>query len=492
MKKKIGFLTVLASGLLVLAACGGEPAESSSSEPEPEPTTSSTDPEPEPEPDPDPDPEPSTGHTNVDVYSFDDPALELKGEGEVAEGQLAYWAGDGGVVNSTANAGGTVSINFTNSTWAFYGVQIFYRAPYYDAPNTEWNIKATINSSSAGSVTINSKVTALNAGDNTLDITGSATAGGSTLSIQLGVDSPRSYLPNGTISLKNIQVIDTTNSYYFVEFKAEDGSAIDTVNVLSGETLWTSPEAPAATGDEIFAGWADEEGNIVNIDTYVPTEDTVLTATYATSDTKVSYYVGDKLIESKDVVSGTSLSVPDYGYEELGFGYDDYAWFTDADLTDEWNFATDTVNGDLSLYAGIRITPSELFQLEGTWNQETIVYEGDALVYTGDQGGWAESWNKQMNFAPVPVGTAGVNYTITFQYKANSNFTYKLYDTGRSMDVEGTIFACTVSEEWVNATIPFAGNSFSTNTKLTFEFGTHNEGGTNEFSIRNIALNAIA
>ena len=506
LNKKFGFLAVLASSVLILAACNPTettsstgpvdtgtsetPVDTGTSETPVDTDTSETPIETDTsETDTEPDGDEDKGHANVDVFDIEGGTLQNIGEDQVGEGKLAYWAGDGGSVSGALYdvASDTISMSFTTSgaTSQFYSVQLFYKAPYLNVSGMEWNIKATINSSVAGAITVNGQEVTLIAGDNNLDIT-TGLFGKSTLSIQMGVNN-KSVLGAATLNIKGLQVIDTKNTYYKVDFQDAEGGALDSVYALKGNTLWTSPVAPAADAGEMFVGWVDVDNNLVDLATYVPTKDTVLKASYATSDLNVSYYVGDKLIETVPAISGQTLVEPDYGYEEFGFGYGAEGWYTDAGLTDKWSFAVDKVSESFNLYAKTWVEYSDIYQLEGQWLESTLSHGADGeLIYSGDQGGWAATWNKQINFRPVPVGIAGTTYTISFEYKANAAFPVHIFDDGASRQIAFT--NCTVTNDWVKASLTYQGGTFGNNTKLSFEFGTFNEGATNEFSLRNITL----
>lgn len=506
--KKALIAALISSGLL-LAGCGGggEPTTSASdvtssasdsvstsvdtSSEEPASTGESTDTSESVESSTSEDPTPGQGHTNLDVFDIPNGALPFGGEGEVGAGQMKYWAGDGGVVTSATHVDGTLSMTFTGG-WAWYSVQIFYKAPYYNVGNVTYNVKMNITSATAGGITINGQVVTLAAGTAyEYDVDYTPGAGASTLLAVLGV-SEGSSLSNGaasTITFSDITITDTTSTYYEVKFVDSDDSEIDTVMGMAGQPLWTSPTATGGEEGEIFDGWVTPDGTKVDLATYVPTADTTLKATYASADLDVNYYVGDEVVHTEKSYAGASLTAPTLGYDECGFGYGVMGWYTDSALTEEFDFATGTVGEDgLNLYAKLKIQYSELYQLEGTWIPETISWDEDgALIYSGDEGGWAEGWNKQMNFAPVPVGTAQTTYTISFEYKSNADFSAQIYDNlggwaASSMNL-------TVSPNtWVSGSLTYTGGTISSNTKLSFEFGGKNTGTTNEFSLRNIVI----
>lgn len=70
---------------------------------------------------------------------------------------------------------------------------------------------------------------------------------------------------------------------------------------------------------------------------------------------------GDTVAET-DVISGNPVEIPDY----TEFGHVTEGWYKDADLTDKWDFETDTVTDDITLYVKTeeaQINRNKLYQL---------------------------------------------------------------------------------------------------------------------------------
>ena len=118
--------------------------------------------------------------------------------------------------------------------------------------------------------------------------------------------------------------------------------------------------------------------------------------TQNTENTQDTYYTvifdsrGGSAVESQRVLAGNPVrrpEAPDYG------GYDFVGWFTDenAEVT-LWDFDTDRVNSDMTLYAGWQEqsqepTASLVYELEGDSYIVTGVGEETAVVIPGEYNG---------------------------------------------------------------------------------------------------------
>lgn len=499
--KKAFLAALLASGLFLAACEPVTPVSSSSETPDSsetvvssseEPTTSSEAPTTSSEESTSSE-EPTPGHTKVDVFELEDGNLGYNGADTMVAGETAYWAGDGGSVSSATVSNGKVTMVYTGSTWAFYGVQFFYKAPYFNVAEVSYKVSMTINSSVTGPITINNGTVELIANAD-VEYTGTLTpaAGGATISMQLGrAGDPGTPLSPGaaaTITLDNISVIDETSTYYEVSFVDDDGTALDKINAMKGQPLWTTPTVTPESGS-IFDGWALEDGTKIDLATYTPTGDVTLKATYAEADLDVNFYVGSEIVHTIKSYEGAKITAPTLGYDEYGFGYGIDAWYTDSNLTTKYDFATGTVGATgLNLYAKLKIQFSDVYQFEGSWDMSTFSWDEDgALILSGDNGGWGALWHKQINFQPLPVGTSGTTYTVSFEYKANAAFHCQIWDNTGNFSASDMNLTAN-NTEWQRGSLTWNGGTISGNTKLSFELGTFNEGGTNELSIRNIAI----
>ncbi len=139
-----------------------------------------------------------------------------------------------------------------------------------------------------------------------------------------------------------------TNSYT-VSFDVQGGSSVSNVPA-NYYTLVTTPAAPAKTG-YTFAVWYKEAActNAWNFATDVVTTNTTLYAKWTINSYTVSF----------DAQGGSSVSNIPANYNTLitaptaptKSGYTFAAWYKEAECTTAWNFATDVVTTNTTLYA---------------------------------------------------------------------------------------------------------------------------------------------
>lgn len=128
------------------------------------------------------------------------------------------------------------------------------------------------------------------------------------------------------------------------------GNAISPQTVLYGGSV-TEPAAPTADG-LIFGGWFREKECVNRWDFASDTisADTTLYAKWSASSCTVSFELnghGDA-IPSQTIPYGDPVTEPANPTAE-GFVFE--GWFTDPNFLNRWDFASDTVTSDLTLYA---------------------------------------------------------------------------------------------------------------------------------------------
>ncbi len=101
-----------------------------------------------------------------------------------------------------------------------------------------------------------------------------------------------------------------------------------------------------------FNGWMTPSGQVINSRNIVLlSKDTVLTASY--TDKEIFYIVafepnGGSAVASQNIGSGKYAVKPD----SIRDGYILTGWYSDEELKNEWDFAMDAVDCDMTLYAG--------------------------------------------------------------------------------------------------------------------------------------------
>lgn len=133
--------------------------------------------------------------------------------------------------------------------------------------------------------------------------------------------------------------VSTNRADRSVVFKDYDGTILSTQIILAGEDA-VEPTKPSRTG-YTFAGWDSDTKNIV--------EDTVITATYTINNYTVTLdYLYNSNTKKQTVTYKQKASNPglitrsDYTLE---------GWYRDKNFTKKWDFNSDVVEGDITLYA---------------------------------------------------------------------------------------------------------------------------------------------
>lgn len=134
-----------------------------------------------------------------------------------------------------------------------------------------------------------------------------------------------------------------------VSFETDGGTAIDPVDADFGENV-EEPADPIKEGYD-FDGWFEDEAlsDAWNFETDVVTEDVTLHAKWVVRIHTVSFETdGEQTIDPLDVVYGQTVDEPAEPTKE---GYDFDGWFRNPGLSEPWDFETDTVTDDLTIYA---------------------------------------------------------------------------------------------------------------------------------------------
>ena len=137
---------------------------------------------------------------------------------------------------------------------------------------------------------------------------------------------------------------------YTVTFDSQGGSAVSSQTVTSGSKV-SKPADPTWSG-HTFDGWYQEPGckNTWDFNTKV-TGNITLYAKWTENPTKYTVTFdsqGGSAVSSQTVTSGSKVPKPaDPNWSSHTFD----GWYKEADCENKWNFDTDTVTGDTTLYA---------------------------------------------------------------------------------------------------------------------------------------------
>ena len=136
---------------------------------------------------------------------------------------------------------------------------------------------------------------------------------------------------------------------YTVTFNTNGGSDVDSQTVAHGGKV-TKPEAPTKTG-YTFAGWySDANFNTPwNFDTNTVSGNMTLYAKWNINQYTVTFNTnGGSDVDSLSVDYGDIVTKP---ADPTRDGYTFAGWYSDESLATAWNFETDTVSKDTTLYA---------------------------------------------------------------------------------------------------------------------------------------------
>lgn len=387
---------------------------------------------------------------------YADPSFEFNGNQQA--GKFVYWAGEYSTATTSYNAS-TKQYSIThNPSWAWYGIQIFYLAPYMEGED-KVDISWTVNSTSAGSITINGQVQSLVVGQNVIELKNQGLSEGRTLNVQLGVNSnPVSLLPAGTLTFQTPVLNDRSgNTYHKISF-ANGSEMLKEIPVKNGK-LVTAPADPAAPAGQVFAGWYD--GTVKFDATQGVTAAHAYTAKFineseATKYT-VSVYDGSNLLGSVQVLEGAKVDLSSivfpFGYEAAGY-YKDSAFNTVFDPT------TEIINDNIDIYAKKQVMVGA-----SSYNMyaDYVTHLANGALQIQLTGWNANVWDVQLNYV-LPVGTH--NYTINFNYSIDkAGADVQIYD---GVTKAGPLALAVGNNQ--NLSLNYNG-ALTAQNKLTFELG---------------------
>ncbi|MFL0270043.1 leucine-rich repeat protein [Candidatus Clostridium radicumherbarum] len=211
----------------------------------------------------------------------------------------------------------------------------------------------------------------------------------------------------------SITFVELPTANYTVSFNSEGGSVVGSVQA-DNDTLITAPIEPTKAG-YTFAGWYKEAEyvNAWNFGTDKVTADITLFAKWTadqvieqpTSNYTVTFdSEGGSFVGSVQAENDTLITAPT---EPTKAGYTFAGWYKEAEYVNAWNFGTDKVTTDITLYA--------------KWTADQII-EQPAINYTvtfdsegGSAVGSVQADNDTLITAPIEPTKSG--YTFAGWYK---------------------------------------------------------------------------
>jgi uncharacterized repeat protein (TIGR02543 family) len=200
-----------------------------------------------------------------------------------------------------------------------------------------------------------------------------------------------------------------TPIHFTLTFESNGGSAVTALtNVMSGTTI-TAPTAPTKE-HYTFDGWYKEVGLTTpwNFTTDTVTSNTTLYAKWTAVTFTVSFESngGSAVASMPSVMSGTTITAPTAPTRE-NYTFD--GWYKEVGLTTLWNFSTDEVTSNTTLYAKwMAVTYTVTFNSDGGTAIDPFanVMHGATITAPTEptkDGYTFEGWYKEVEFTNLWV-----------------------------------------------------------------------------------------
>ena len=259
------------------------------------------------------------------------------------------------------------------------------------------------------------------------------------------------YNYNTGLTGKNINVtLNITYDAYTVTFNTNGGSAVAAQTITAGEHV-TKPADPTKDG-YTFAGWYKDAGlttpfdfanETINADTTIYAKWTQNPPVPPTSYTVTFNTNGGTAINPQTITAGEHVTKP---ADPTKDGYTFAGWYKDAGLTTPFDFATETINADTTIYAKWTQNPpvpptsyTVTFNTNGgtVINPQTITAGGHVTKPTDPtkDGYTFDGWYKDAEFTtPYDFANETINAdtTIYAKWTQNAQASYTL-----TVNVEG-------------------------------------------------------
>lgn len=162
-------------------------------------------------------------------------------------------------------------------------------------------------------------------------------------------------IKDGWNSGSDSSVVEYENKYFVVNFdknyKDQYPDNMPHYMVVKNGSLINEPSAPILYSHNVFEGWYKDAECTQKWDfsTDIVTDDTTLYANWESAERTVTFnYSGKSADSTETVVKGRRIAEPTEPDVE---GYEIEGWYKDSAYTQKWNFATDTITEDMTLYA---------------------------------------------------------------------------------------------------------------------------------------------
>ncbi|GGF95972.1 hypothetical protein GCM10010912_46100 [Paenibacillus albidus] len=358
----------------------------------------------------------------------------------VGGGNAIFTSSDG--VNWTTRTMDTVNplyaVTYGDSSYVAVGDHGTILQSANKAPTT-YTLTYNGNGNTGGTVPTDSSAYEQNASVTVLGNTGSLMKTGHTFTgwNTAANGSGTSYAPNATFNMgaSNVTLYAQWTAVpapkYTVSFDSQGGSAVTSVTGVSLGATISAPAAPTKSG-YTFAGWYKEAtyGTLWNFGTDTVTENTTLYAKWTAVPASATYTVtfdsqGGSTVTNITYVSlGATISAPAAPTKS---GYTFAGWYKEATYATSWNYGTDTVTENTTLYAKWTAIPADTytvtFDSQGGSTVTDITYVSSGATITAPaeptkNGYTFAGWYKEANYdTPWNYGTDRVTANLTLYAK---------------------------------------------------------------------------
>jgi uncharacterized repeat protein (TIGR02543 family) len=275
------------------------------------------------------------------------------------------------------------------------------------------------------------------------------------------------------------------DSYSYIVTFDDQGADITSVNPLTlsvsspDVSIGTYPTQPAKTGANFAGWWTELNGGGAQFTEMTPvTGDVTVYAYWTLNPTYVVTFEpnGGSAVGAQTVAEGGLVTEP---ADPTLAGYNFGGWFADAGLTTLWSFATDTVNADITLYAGWSEVYTVTYLANGA-TSGTVPVDGtqyspsDTVTVSGNTGSLERKYNPDDSQSDVFLGWntepdgSGTRYSLGDTFAITGDTT--LYAEWQWKD-NGHLLVNTDGVAYFDgyAVIPYT-NAFNPAAPFTIEF----------------------
>jgi len=285
-----------------------------------------------------------------------------------------------------------------------------------------------------------------------------------------------------------------TINKYLVTFNANGGAPTTSDSVTYNTTATAPNPAPTRAGYS-FGGWYKEIGciNAWNFSTDVVTAATTLYAKWTPVYTVSFNAMGGSAVSTQAVLSGSKATEPNPAPTRTDYFFG--GWYKEASYVNAWNFGTDVVTANITLYArwlsictvtfnamGGSPTPPSQSVIESylaTEPNPAPTRASYALVGWYKEAGCINAWNFSADVVTASItlyakwttsieGCAGKEFTIGIPFRSSEyTVTYRWYRNGVLMSNAGA--SGTAASDKITCIVP-AGLATGLDVVFYFEY----------------------